>query len=110
MPSLPQGPGNAPRGAGVAGLIGRIFAGFAAIAMLVVGFMFSLALFAVALVVAIVVFGWLWWKLRRTIRQMREDPRYREFAARAGRDMPPARGEVIEGEVLHKEWRDGKDG
>jgi hypothetical protein len=110
MPSLQDGSGGTPRGSGLPGLIGRIFAGFAALAMLVLGFMFSLAIFAVTLVVALVVFGWLWWKLRRTMRQMREDPRFRSYTAREGGDVPPARGEVIEGEVLHKEWRDGKDG
>jgi hypothetical protein len=110
MPSLPDGSGGAPRGSGLAGLIGRIFAGLAALAMLVLGFMFSLAIFAVALVVAVVVFGWLWWKLRRTLRQMRGDPRFRSYTAQEGGDMPPAKGEVIEGEVLRKEWRDGKDG
>jgi hypothetical protein len=108
MPALPGGRGNPPRGGGLAGLLARIFAGLVAVAMLVVGFIFSLAIFAIALVVGIAVFGWLWWKLRRTLRQMREDPRFQEFAARADRRPPPAQGEVIEGEVIREEWRDGK--
>lgn len=100
MPSLPDGRGDPPRGSGLAALLGRVFAGLAAAAMLVLGFMFSLAIFAVALVVASVVFGWLWWKMRRTLRQVRADPRFR---------APQDQGNVIEGEVIRGEWRDKGD-
>jgi len=96
---VPPLPGSRDKARGLPGLIGRILAGLVAIAMLVLGFMFSLAVFAVAFVVAVIVFGWLWWKLRRAMRQMREDPRFRK---------PPGQGDVIEGEVLRGEWRDGK--
>lgn len=107
MPVLPDGRGQPPRAGGLAALLGRLLAGVVAIAVLVVGFMFSLAIFVVGLVVAIVVFGWLWWKLRRAMKQMRGDPRFTAFGARPGQP-PPSQGEVIEGEVLHGEWRDGK--
>jgi hypothetical protein len=108
VPALPDGRGTPPRGSGFTGLLGRIFAGLVAVAMLVLGFMFSLAIFAVALVAGVALFGWLWWKLRRTMRQIDEDLRFQEFAARAGRRKPPAQADVIEGEVIREEWRDGK--
>jgi hypothetical protein len=107
MPVLPDGRGLPPRAGGLAALLGRLLAGALAVAVLVVGFMFSLVIFLAGLVVACVVFGWLWWKLRRTMKQMREDPRFGAFGAPPDRP-PPSQGEVIEGEVLHGEWRDGK--
>ena len=109
MPVLPDGRSGPARGSGLAALLGRVFAGLVAVAMLVAGFMLSLAVFAAGLVVAAVVFGWLWWKLRRAIRQARDDPRFQEFAARAEAGKPPSQGNVIEGEVLRGEWQDKKD-
>jgi len=97
---------GAPRGRGLPALLGRIFAAVVAVAVLVVGFMFSLAIFAVALVVGLLVFGWLWWKLRRAVRQMRGDPRFQQFMASAERGRRPPQGDIIEGEVIREEKRD----
>jgi hypothetical protein len=54
------------------------------------------------------VFGWLWWKMRRAIRQAQQDPRFQQFqhAARHPGDPAAGKGEVIEGEVLRAEWTD----
>jgi hypothetical protein len=96
------GTGRAPRSMG---LFGRIVAALATIGALIVGFMFSLVVFAGALVLGIAVWAWLWWKMRRVLKQARLDPRFAQFQARAG-GMPPAKGDVIEGEVIREEWKD----
>ena len=53
--------------------------------LLVVAFMFSLLLFAILAAVAVLVWGYLWWKTRELRKQMRE--------------QPPG-GRVIEGEAI----------
>lgn len=95
---------NNNRRIGFGNLVGRILAAAVSIAVLVVGFMFSLAIFAVALAVGLIVFGWLWWKFRRAIRQARQDPRFQQFAEQMRQGAPPpGGGDVIEGEVIRKE-------
>lgn len=94
---------NNARSGGVGALLMRILAALVSIAVLVVGFMFSLALFAVALVVGVIVFGWMWWKFRRAIKQAQQDPRFQQFAEQARRGMPPQGGDIIEGEVIKSE-------
>ncbi len=69
---------NSKRGSGPGGLVARILAAVVSIALLVVGFMFSLVVFAVALAVGLIVFGWIWWKFRKAIRQARQDPRFQQ--------------------------------
>lgn len=95
------------RGSRAGGVIGRILAAVVSIAVLVVGFMFSLAIFAVALVVGVLVFGWMWWKFRKAIRQARQDPRFQQFNEQMRRGAQPhhgaSRGDVIEGEVIKGE-------
>lgn len=88
------------KSSGLTGLIGRIIATIIAVAAMVVGLMFSVVLFIVALVAGLAVFGWMGWKIRRALKQARADP----LAARHG----PAgqEGQVIEGEVIHSEWKD----
>lgn len=110
------GTGGAPRGMG---LFGRILAALATLAALVVGFMASVFVFAIALVVGILVWAWLWWRMRRVMKQMRQDPRFSQTfgTGNAGSDAftkgatggNAAQGDVIEGEVIRGEWKDGKD-
>jgi Flp pilus assembly protein TadB len=95
---------NNKRGIGFGGLLARILAAMVSIAVLVVGFMFSLLIFAVALAVGVIVFGWMWWKFRRAIREARQDPRFQQFTEQMQRGAPPGGGgDVIEGEVIRKD-------
>lgn len=101
------GPGGPSRTGRAPGLFGRILTAIIALGAMVVGLMFSVFLFAAALVLGLAVFGWLWWKMRRAIRQAQQDPRFAQFqeaAHRAG--QPPDAGKIIEGEVLRAEWTD----
>jgi threonine/homoserine/homoserine lactone efflux protein len=88
------------RTSGWAGLVGRIVAAVMAVAVMAVGLMFSLVLFAVALVVGVCVFGWRGWKIRRALKLAQADPLATHQRA-SGQD-----GQVIEGEVIHSEWKD----
>jgi Flp pilus assembly protein TadB len=103
--SLP-GQGAPSRGPGLPGLLGRILATLISLALLVVGFMFSVVFIGIALVVGAVFFGWVWWKVRRAARLARSDPRFQDFAAAMNRGAPPPGGDVIEGEVIRGEWQD----
>lgn len=104
----PRGP---VRLTGPRSLVGRVIGALATLAALVVGLMFSAVLFGVALVLGLLVWGWIWWKMRRVMRQMRQDPRFQQFQDAAGGQSPaPDGGRIIEGEVLHEEWKDGRDG
>lgn len=89
------------------GLLGRILAAVVTLAVMVVGLMFSLVVFAIALAVGIIGFGWLWWKVRRALKQARQDPRFQDF--RAPPDATRPGGDVIEGEVIRGEWQDGDE-
>jgi len=100
------GPGQRP--GGPMGLLGRIVTALVTIGAMVIGLMFSVVIFAVALVLGIGVFGWLWWKMRRALKQAREDPRFQQFRDTAGSGSVP-RGEIIEGEVIREEWKDDPD-
>jgi hypothetical protein len=104
--SLPPGVRPPGQGFGLAGLLGRIIAAVVTLALLVVGLMFSLVVFAVALVGGAALFGWLWWKMRRALRQARQDPRFGAPGTGMGAGAPPGSGEVIEGEVIRGEWKD----
>jgi hypothetical protein len=87
------------------GLLGRIVTTLVTIGAMVLSLMFSVVIFAVALVLGIGVFGWLWWKMRRALKLAREDPRFQQFRDAAASGSEP-RGEIIEGEVIHQEWKD----
>ena len=79
------------------GLFARIVAFLLSAALLVVGFMFSLAALAVVAVIGVGFAGWLWWKTRAIRRQMR--------AAQAGmRTASPRTGadDIIEGEFVRE--------
>ena len=82
-------------------LPGKILAFAAAAVLLAVSLMFSLLLFAVALVVGLLLWGWLWWKTRELRGQMRE----RQMG---GMDDHPPGGRVIEGEVVREEADNGE--
>jgi hypothetical protein len=99
------GPG--PRPGRSMGLLGRIVTALVTLGAMVIGLMFSVVIFAVALVLGIGVFGWLWWKMRRALRQARQDPRFQQQFGAAANDGSAARGEIIEGEVIRGEWKDG---
>ena len=78
--------GNGPRlGLSAPGLLGRILTAAASATVLVVVFMFSLVIFAIVAIIALLAGSYLWWKTRALRRRMRERPRG---------------GRIIEGEVL----------
>jgi hypothetical protein len=89
-----------------ASLVGRVIAAIIAVAALVVGFVFSVFLLAVAVVGGLALFGWLWWKMRRALKQARQDPRFQAFGQRGNTPPPAGNGDVIEGEVIRGEWKD----
>ena len=106
MPPELRGPLDARR---PSGLIGRIVAAILAAGALVLGLMFSMVIFAIALVVGLGVFGWLWWKMRRVIRQARRDPHLRAYRDAANETMQPDTNQIIEGEVIRGEWKKDSD-
>ncbi|WP_131111164.1 hypothetical protein [Sulfuricystis thermophila] len=75
------------------GPLAKLFSVILGAALLVVGFMFSLVVLAIAVVVGLVVWGWFWWRTRR-LRQAR----------RAG-PAPSDTGQVIDGEAVVVEER-----
>lgn len=80
------------------GLLTRVAAVIAAVAIAIVGLMFSVVVFAIALGVGVVVWGWLWWKMRALRRQMEQDPQFQEMRRRQAQ----THGEVIEGVVIRE--------
>lgn len=100
-----RGPG---RLAGQRSLLGRFIGALVTIGALVVGLMFSVVVFGVALVLGLAIWGWLWWKMRRVMREAQNDPRFQQFRDAANPATPPsADSTIIEGEVLREEWKDG---
>jgi hypothetical protein len=72
------------------GLFGRVVAGIAGAAALIVGLVLSFAVFVGLATAAVAIGGWLLWKTRALRRQLRE------------RHVAPAGGRIIEGEVVHE--------
>lgn len=73
-------------------LLGKVLALAAGAVLLVAAVMFSLLIFAVAAVLGVFAWGYLWWKTRELRRRMRE--------------KPPG-GRVFEGEAVREdEFRD----
>lgn len=89
------------------GLLTRVFAVVAAVAITIVGLMFSVVVFAIALGVGAVVAIWMWWKMRALRKQMEQDPRFQEM--RRQQQGGSGSSEVIEGVVIrevHEEVRE----
>lgn len=80
------------------GVFARVFAVIVAVAIAIVGLMFSVVVFAIALGVGVVVWGWLWWKMRALRKQMEQDPRFQEMR----RQQQGGSSEVIEGVVIRE--------
>lgn len=85
-------------------LIGRVVALFATCALIVLGLMFSVLLFAFIVVAGLLAFGYLWWKTRALRRQMRQQFREQATGGAAGGEFTGEvfTGEIIEGEVIRK--------
>lgn len=67
------------------GLLTKVLAALAGAVLLVLGFMFSLAILALAVVAGLAAWGWFWWKTRELRKTMQQRP---------------ADGHVIEGEAI----------
>jgi membrane protein implicated in regulation of membrane protease activity len=81
------------------GLVARIGAAILSLALIILGLLFSFVLFAAALAAGAALLVWFWWKSRQFRRQMRD-------AAAHGTGGAGPAGEVIEGEIIHTEWRE----
>lgn len=77
------------------GPLAKVLAAIGGVVLLVLGFMFSLVVLAVAAVVGLGIWGWFWWKTRKLRQQIQE--RMRDQAANAGHS---ASGDIIEGEAV----------
>lgn len=71
------------------GLLAKLFALVISVALLLVGFMFSVLLLAVVAIVGLGAWGYFWWKTRALRKTIRE-------SSQAG----DVRGQVIEGEAV----------
>lgn len=80
------------------GLLARVLTFAVAIAVIVIGFVFSLVVLAVVFGVGLVVAGYMWWRTRDLRKRMREQ------AASA----PSTGGRIIEGEVLREKEPPGQ--
>ncbi len=73
------------------GWLGRVASALVAVGVGVVLFMFSLAVFAVIITLALGAWGYVWWRTRDLRRQMRDSMAHRSTATR---------GDVIEGDFI----------
>ncbi|MEZ5741668.1 MAG: hypothetical protein R3E68_21060 [Burkholderiaceae bacterium] len=106
---LSWGGGN---GAGRPGLLTRIVAVLVGASLLVVGLMFSAVVLAIAAVVGVGIWAWLWWKTRGLRRDMKAQmDRLREAGLGAGAGgpsapgtarHPPAEGVIIDGDFIQE--------
>lgn len=72
------------------GMFGKLIGFMAMAVMLVLGFMFSLVLLGVVLIIGLGAFGYFWWKTRSVRREIRE-----QAVAQAAHD-----GAIIDGEAV----------
>ena len=81
------------------GPVGKLFAALVGAVLLVLGLMFSVVFIAIAVVVGLAVWAWLWWKTRALRRTLREQQ------ASSARAADRTEGTIIEGEaiVVHDE-------
>jgi membrane protein implicated in regulation of membrane protease activity len=80
------------------GVLTRVVAVIAAVALTAIALMFSVVVFAIAIAVGAVVWAWLWWRMRQLRKQMEKDPRFQEMRRRS----EAADSEVIEGIVIRE--------
>lgn len=88
------------------GLLGKALTALITIALLVLGFMFSLLLVAFAAGVALLAWGYLWWKTRALRRHLREQA---QATGSMERQEAPAGGSVFEGEAVRVDAADADD-
>jgi hypothetical protein len=89
-------------------LLARVAGVVVAAATITLGIMFSVVILAVGLAVGLVVFGWLWWRMRRLLKQARQDPRFTQDHDPAVNPAAPSHL-VIEGEVIKGEWKSERE-
>jgi 4-hydroxybenzoate polyprenyltransferase len=82
--------GPARSNANASGWLGKVLTFAAGAVLLVVGFVFSLLVFALAATAALAILGLFWWQTRAPRRQMRERP---------------SGGRVIDGEAIRQTRR-----
>ncbi|OIO83052.1 MAG: hypothetical protein AUJ88_00450 [Gallionellaceae bacterium CG1_02_56_997] len=91
---------NSPR------LLSRLIGFIITAALIVVGLMFSAVLLVFIVIAGVIAFGYLWWKTRAMRKQMRKQMREQQNArGGAANDVfgdDDFKGEIIEGEVIHK--------
>lgn len=85
------------------GLLAKMVALLGGAALVVLGFMFSLVLIAVAVVLVAGVWAYLWWKTRELRRRLRE-------AQAAAPAEAPRGGQVFDGESARVGADDGTEG
>lgn len=90
------------RGPREPGLLGKSLALIGGLALLILGFMFSLMLLAVAAVLVAGIWAYLWWKTRDLRRRLREQ------GAAPPRESPPG-GRIFDGEAVHVDGADTHD-
>ena len=74
------------------GPLAKVIAAVGGVILLVVGFMFSLVVLAIALVAGLGIWGWFWWKTRKLREQIN--------AQMGARTQAASDGHVIEGEAV----------
>lgn len=86
-------------------LLQKALAIIVAVALVVLGLMFSVVLFSVILIGGVIFWAFLWWKMRpirKQMQQMREA--MRDFEARsANRESGAFKGEAFKGEIIEGE-------
>ncbi len=80
------------------GPFAKLLAAVGGVVLLVLGFMFSLVVLAVALVVGLGIWGWFWWKTRKLRQQI--DEQMRENPPPGWERPSSPAGHVIEGEAV----------
>lgn len=88
-----------------AGLLQRVGAIVATVALVLLSLFFGVMLFAVVVSVGLLAWGYFWWKTRELRKVMREQA---QAAQAAQGSRPPGAGVVIEGEVI-REVREDAD-
>lgn len=92
--------GSTPPGGRPPGLFAKIVATLAAVAMAIVAFMFSIVLFAVAITVGLLIWAYLWWKMRGLRKRMKAE--MGAFKERTSQGGGTQEGDVLEGVVIRE--------